>query len=219
MKICLSDRGNLVQFESPAGFEHLRVSAVGEGYAVCSGAGTHGFDAGFAEQGFGPSTIIQPNGPNTFPLTITRDTTNGVFRLKQQFTRDTTEKDVTVTMTLTNRSASPVSGVNLTRYFDGDIDNSFSGNRYAHTADSVWGWSDGSGQGLMLTALTFNISHSAGVEAFPNWDPFSGGGAQLCHSGGATPSSPGNFVGRVNYSLGTIAAGGSKTVKVLYRRF
>jgi hypothetical protein len=105
VKVCFSNHGNLVQFESPAGFEHIRVGSFGEGYVVCSGTTAHGFDAGSTEAGFGAPTISQPNGANTFPLTITRTTTNGVFQLRQTFAWDTTEKDVTITMTLTNRSS------------------------------------------------------------------------------------------------------------------
>jgi hypothetical protein len=220
MKICLSVDGNLVNFESPAGFKHLEAGDFGEGYAVCSSAGTHGYDAGFAEGGFGPAIVMQPNGPNTFPLTIIRDTLDGIFRLQQQFSRDTTEKDVTITMTLTNLSAIARSSVHLTRYFDGDIDNSVNGDYYARVADSVSAW-ENSGHGLMLTALTFNVAHSAGVQTFATWNPLAegGGGAKACGAGGTSPAFPGDFVGRVDYSLGTLAGSATRTVRVVYRRF
>jgi hypothetical protein len=55
------------------------------------------------ESGFGAAIINQPNGANTFPLTITPDTTDGFFRLQQTFSRDAAEKDVTITMKLTKR--------------------------------------------------------------------------------------------------------------------
>ena len=54
--------------------------AIGEGYRVCVGTGgvtKFGHDAGLQEAGFGPPTINQPNGPNPFPLTVTRNTTDG----------------------------------------------------------------------------------------------------------------------------------------------
>ncbi|HEX3033904.1 MAG TPA: hypothetical protein VHT73_02070, partial [Thermodesulfobacteriota bacterium] len=139
MKICISNHGNPVQFESPKNFEHIRLGSIGEGYVVCSNLTSvvHGYDAGFAESGFGPPTINQPNGSNTLPLTITRDTTDGVFRLKQTFSRDSNEKDVTITMTLTNISSSNRSDVILDRYFDGDIDNDFSDDIYDGGSDSV----------------------------------------------------------------------------------
>lgn len=225
MKVCISRHGNLVQFESPAGSEHIRVNTIGEGYSVCGDIGgvtKFGHDAGFNESGFGSPTITQPNGANTFPLTITRKTTDEKFQLIQKFSRDTKEKDVTITMTLKNISASPISTVKLTRYFDGDIDNDTDDDRYARTGSSVWGYEDvqapfGEGHGLMLTPLTFSTLHSAVVRTFSAWS------STLDSCGDVivepTPTDFGNFVGEVSYFLGTMNADQSKTVKFIYRRF
>jgi hypothetical protein len=68
--------------------------------------------------GFGPPVIDQPNGPNTFPLTITRPTADGIFSLAQTFSWDTVEKDVSISATVTNLTATAGSGVRLVRYFD-----------------------------------------------------------------------------------------------------
>jgi hypothetical protein len=228
MKICISNHGNLVQFESPAGFEHIRLTDIGEGYIACSAvpnAGidelARGFDAGFAESGFGAPTISQPNGPNSLPLTITRSTTDGIFRLTQTFSRDAAEKDVTITMTLRNISASAQQKVLLSRYFDGDIDNSTS-DLSATSFDSVWGHDT---YGLMLTALTLSTGHSAVLSKFANWNPNGPAGTPRhgrfsCRTFDNDPPLPGgDFVGWVTYNFGTLNAGASKTVKVLYRRF
>jgi hypothetical protein len=51
-----------------------------------------------------------------FPLTIVRDTTDGVFRLPQTFSRDGAEKDLTITMKVTNLSGSTNSNVRVSRY-------------------------------------------------------------------------------------------------------
>jgi hypothetical protein len=219
-KVCFSEHGNVSQFTSPAGFEHIRRGYVGEGYALCNSSGINGWDAGNDEAGFGASTVSQPNGTNTLPLTITRNTTDGFFQLEQKFSRDTAEKDVTITMKLINVSRSSIDGVQLVRYFDGDIDNDNADDRYAQTTDSVWGWEDTEGHGLMLTALSFDIEHFMAAEPFSSWTPLNSGSATHCDIGGVTtPTNPGDFVGAVIYSLETIAAGKSKTVKVLYRRF
>jgi hypothetical protein len=123
-------------------------------------------------------------------------------------------------MKLTNVSRSPVTGVQLVRYFDGDIDGDALNDRYAQTTDSVWGWDDTVGHGLMLTALSLGIEHFMAAEPFSSWDPSRGGVGTHCDIGGlTTPVGPGDFVGALIYSLETIAAGKSKTVKVLYRRF
>ena len=82
--------------ESPVAKNHIS-SAKGlfrfEGYVVC-GSGANAWDAGPSESGWGSPTISQPNGANTVPLTITRDTTNGKLRLTQRFTRDATEQEL-----------------------------------------------------------------------------------------------------------------------------
>jgi hypothetical protein len=239
MVFCVSRHGNVVRFESPAGAEHLRFGDVGEGYALCSketeSGEVHGFDAGFAESGFGAEVVSQPKGANTFPLTITRNTVDGVFQLKQTFSRDTNEKDVTITMTVTRLTASSYPGVILTRYFDGDLDNAADDDIYDLSADSVWGRDDGKApqleirNALMLSVLAgSNVPpHTNYVETWADWHPTLPGGlqtARLCEIGslwptGGLPTAPGDYVGRIALNLGEIAVGKSKTVKMVYRRF
>ena len=232
MKICITEDGNLLQFESPSSQEHIFNSApVGEGYVLCSpsgAGGVHGFDSAGLESGFGDPTITQPNGANTFPLTIVRDTTDGDFRLAQTFSRDTGEHDVSITMKLTNISGSTRSLVKLHRYFNGNISNDGNADIFDKSEDSVWGRQGNNNEhGLMLTALTFGTAHNVHVEEVFEWNPsfFPGGGAHTgrgCSPQNPPPSTPtnsGDFVGRVGYELGTINANKSKTVKVVYRRF
>jgi hypothetical protein len=224
MKICISQHGNLMQFESPVGGgDHIS----SEGYVVCSESTgntvVHGFDSGFLESGFGPAAITQPNGPNTFPLTIVRDTTDGVFRLTQTFSRDTTEQDVTITMKLKNLSGSARDFVLLSRYFDGDLEGTSQNDHYDWSTESVWG-RDGipegggpiTGVALTLTALTFGTSHSTLVERFADFNPGSCFGSPDFLD--LPPTEEGDWVGRVRYFLGTIQSGKTKTVKVVYRR-
>jgi len=65
-EVCISQRGNVVSFVTPAGYEQ---AISGDGYVLCSagqrgGAVVHGWDAGgFGEEGFAPPFIDQPNGP------------------------------------------------------------------------------------------------------------------------------------------------------------
>src|SRR5690348_4566906 len=66
---CLSKDGNIVLYESPAGRSHM--TSLQEGYVLCAGGDQASYyDAGTSESGWGPATTTQPNGPNTFPLTI-----------------------------------------------------------------------------------------------------------------------------------------------------
>ena len=232
MKVCITEDGNLLQFESPASQEHIFNSGpVGEGYVLCSPSGNngvHGFDTAGLESGFGDSTITQPKGPNTFPLTIVRETTDGIFRLQQTFSRDTAEHDLTITMKVTNVSGIARSVVRLHRYYNGNLGNDGNSDVWDKAEDSVWGRQGNNNRnGLMLTALTYATPHNVFVEEVSEWNPsfFPVVGAQTARGCSpqnpppSTPTSPGDFVGRVAYELGTINPNKSKTVKVLYRRF
>jgi hypothetical protein len=216
LRICVSDRGNILQFESPEFTHHL---TAGEGYAVCTdGNDLHGYDAGVAQAGFGDPAITQPKGPNTFPLTIVRTTTDGVFMLAQSFTLNASKQELSITMTLTNLLDTDVSGVILQRYFDGNVNNTRL-NRYASTIDSVWAWVDL--YGLMLTLPSRGILHDGGVETFETWDPFGEFGyAAGCGSAGVkTPTPRGDYVGRAHYIFEAMQPFEQRTARFLYRRF
>jgi hypothetical protein len=218
----VSDHGNLMSFESPQG--QVATFDGQEGYAVCNSAGgAFGHDTGSVEAGFGAPTFSQPNGAGQFPLTVTRKTTDGKLQLKQVWSKpDPVEKDVTVSMTVTNLTSSPLFALELSRSGDFDVGNSGS-DRGARTTDSGWQWDDiGSADtpgGLMLTALTPNsgqISHFAQLHARNDW---TGAGRTQCLSAQLeTPTSIQDLAMRMFYELGDFNAGQSKTVKVEYRR-
>lgn len=164
-------------------------------------------------------TITQPNGSNTFPLTITRSTMDGVFQLTQSYSRNTAEDEVIITMTLKNVSASPVSNVFLARYFRDYL--GITTQVGGRTLDAVWDWA---GYGLSLEALSFNVNHVTDIEAGETWSLGTEGNGcydtSAVNLGTPTGQNSGNgWAGRVVYELGTLKAGTSKTVKVGYRRF
>jgi hypothetical protein len=216
----VSTHGNLISFESPANQEAV-FNGPSEGYVVCSSSTDHGHDTGGVEGGFGTPTFSQPNGAGTFPLTVTRNTTDGKFELKQVWAKpDATEKDVTVTMTLKNISTSTINGVVLARTGEFDVGTSGT-DRGARTADSVWQWDDVNGPdspavGLMLTALTFRTSHQVNIESTQSWLDITR--TKCAVAAQTTPTAPGNFAMKANYVLGNLSAGQSKTVKYEYRR-
>jgi hypothetical protein len=228
----VSDHGNLISFESPAGRQ--AVFGGREGYAVCSQGGglVDGHDTGDVEEGFGPPTFAQPNGAGTFPLTVTRRTTNGKFQLKQVWNKpDVIEKDITVAMTLTNISGARIdNNPMLSRSGDFDLGDS-SADLGAQTRDSAWMWDDEGGPelqpaGLKLTALTFSTGHAARMETTSDWMlgrtspslPASRLGCLDLFTETPTPE-PGDFAMRSFYVFeGGFAAGQSKTVKFEYGR-
>jgi hypothetical protein len=206
--VCLSYDGNVTSLESPAGAQHL----AGEGYAVCSGTDVHGHDRGDVESGLGPPTVAQPKGPNSFPLTIIRVTADGAFELKQTYAYDSAEKDLTITMSLKNRSPSTRPRTRLSRYFDGDLGGDAGDDIYARTADSLFGFEAGGG-GLSLTTRSATLAHESIVETGAAWGQGAAPTAAGCDaSAEATPTGTGNFVGRITHDFGDVKAGSTKTV-------
>ena len=71
--------------------------------------------------------------------------------VKQTFSRDSVEKELTVKMELKNISASNVYVSGFARYFDGDLDNTRQSDIYDRTIDCVNGRE---ANGLSVTAIT-----------------------------------------------------------------
>ena len=214
---CITNHGNIKNLESPATFKHIFGA---EGYVACGMGINSASDAGSVENGWNaPSAVAQPNGAHTFPLSITRQSTDGKFELKQTFDWDTTNKEIIITMALKNISGVAITSVKLARYFNGQMDNSGANDRYDVDSDSVWareGDSSGSHHGLMLSALSFALFHNAAVETATNWGQTGEGCVPIAET---VPTTLGDYVGRLTYGLGTLNAGQSKTVKMLYKRF
>lgn len=244
MNVCISQHGNLSKFESPAGFDQIGTGNLWrDGYSICTGNLPNfpnvpeGYDAGASEAGFGLPTIVQPNGANTLPLSITRTTNDGVYELKQSYAQDVTKRDIAITMKLTRKSNADCGGngcppVRLARYFEGDVDNNQStGARFAANADSVWEWINTStNHGFVLDNLqSAGSGYATTVNTATDFDP-NGSGTQIAKGcivfAGqvATPTDPNvvnaaNLHGRIIYVWGDIGLNKSKTVKVSYRRF
>jgi hypothetical protein len=220
---CISDHGNIQKLESPGPYLEINT---GEGYVVCSQSGVSGFDAGFAEDGWGAATVSQPGGANTLPLTITRQSTDGKFELKQTFDWNGLEKEVSIAMELKNLTAASITNIQVTRYFDGDLGGNGSDDTYTSIKDSVFGLdftpNAYKSQGIMLTALSLNVPHSFQIESFGHWNPIGNleQTARQCLSSTplASPASSNDLLGRLIYNLGTLGAGGAKKVLMVYRR-
>jgi len=222
----VSDHGNLMSFESPKGQEQVFDGR--EGYALCSTASTdgtvNGHDTGSVESGFGPATFSQPTA-GKFPLTITRKTTDGTFKLTQVWNRpDAVEKDVTVAMTVTNLSGKSIDSVVLSRSGDFDVGTT-SADQGAKTTDSAWQWNDVDSTtdtppvGLMLSALSLGTEHEGLIEPRSEWTDGTGATRQGCFGPGLdTPTTSQDLAMRMLYGLGGLNSGQSKTVKFEYGR-
>lgn len=238
-KVCISERGNVVSFETPAGYEQ---AISGDGYVVCSagraGLTVHGWDAGgYGQEGFAPPFIDQPNGANTLPLTITRATLDGAFEVVQTFGFDALEKDLTVTMQVTNLTSEPRLRVALARFLRMSPNRSVETggqhgeNNASRTADSILLWDDsdddgpqGPTYGVGLTARSFQVRHRVVVEDHDDWNPADSDGPQRAEGcspiGLTTPKLRlRDMQGRVTYDLGTIGRHAARRVSFLYRHF
>jgi hypothetical protein len=234
--LCFSNHGNLVSFESPAGAEHIDVGTIGEGYAVCSGTQVYAYDAGFDEAGWGPATVKQPTNGQTFPITVTRTTTDGTFQLVQVIAinanqaSQSPEREVTMQMKLTNLSASTVNNLYLTRYVDFDVDGTSDDDIFSVSRDTVLGhsgaqqspgvWIDApGGHGVMLTGLNFALPKVVEINPAADWAT----NHNMCTTGtgvtGPTNLPAGDFAGRVAIKVGNMPSGSSKTINFVYRRF
>lgn len=157
---CLTGNGNIAQWKAPV--EHIRVGSVLEGYQVCDVTPNVAyFDyAQFESGNWKTAILMQPNGPNTFPVTVKRTTADGNFTLTQKFAQDIAKRIVTITMIIKNNTTVHHE-VNVYRFADLDIGGALT-NTFDNGVDSAWGYDPGTfGVSLLLQSNEF--SNAAGT--------------------------------------------------------
>jgi hypothetical protein len=228
MNLCLSDHGNVVRFESPAGIQ--QIAGGEEGYILCDATtGTVYHDTGTVEDGFGPPTIIQPNGVNSFPFTVVRTTLDGQFTLSQTFTRarprTVGDNELRIQSDVANNTATSHQ-LQLTRYVNADADGSPAHDIFGRTRDAVLAWDSASevgdsGNGLAMTSLAYKAGTrpQAAVEEYPGTRTACGASSLV------TPRHGTNLVGELTHGglVGPMGKGkkGSDhfTTFIVYSRF
>jgi hypothetical protein len=227
MRVAVTRHGNL-WFASPKG---VALTTFDEGYALCRrdevGEDTaYAYDlpledVGAGDVGLGPVTVRQST-PGAFPVTITRATLDGTIRLTQTWAiPDTTEKDVTVTMTVRNVGPSTLEGLRLMRSADSHSDYADAPDstffRGATTADSVFQWWDadanGTANGLVMTARTVGVPHEAGLSSDVDLALYCGGFSEMEPSVLSSGGSP-----QIVYFLPSLRPGAEVSVAFTYRR-
>jgi hypothetical protein len=204
---CVSATGNIVQLTSPDDYEHIAVGSVSEGYAVCTPDGDGGgpyVDNGSLSSGWADPVLVAE--PTETGVTIERTTTDGRFTLRQQFTGNAGNRQITVRMTLTNNGGD-AENVRLLRSADLDIDNTRGNDVFDKSSDSAWARQV---HAVSLSALNHNVDHVVRVSG--NLAPRNCGPANQNY----LPSAADNAVS-VRYDLGELAAGESKSVRYRYR--
>lgn len=213
-EFCVSDEGAITSIESPDGVEHINVPPLpDERYQVCvnnSVVGAQGISSGGT--GFGPPTIIQPNGTGTFPLRIVRSTTDGSLRLAQDFSWSPGTRTITIAATLTNTSGTTLQDVRLFRMFLGKIDGDGGDDVFDASIRSVWGRDV---DALGLTATTLGRFAVTTFEPFGQINPPPP--CSIPQPSG--PSTPDTWAGEAAYVFTTLAKGASRTVRFQYRVF
>jgi hypothetical protein len=207
---CVSAQGTMPQFEAPAGQEHIQTGDQDliEGYFICSGDGdalagdTSGWDLGLD---IGPGTVI--SGPTSTGVGIRRR--GPQWQVDNVYKLDKKERDVTITMTLTNISSAMVPDVRLARIVDIDTDNDGGDEIYDRTNRGFSARDDDERDAVALSGTTWNVPTSV----------FIGTPAGNCVPGGfATPTGLADHWGsKVIYHLGNIGPGAKKTVEFVYR--
>jgi len=209
---CVTTNGNIVSLESPAGEEHIFEGTVGEGYQICNFTDSVAYTdyAAAADTGnWKASVVTQPNGPNTFPLTIKRTTTDGKYTLTQKFSQIPADFTIKIATTVKNNTtASPF--LYIYRFADLDIDNAGSSatDWFDQGAHAAWGYLPFQ-EGVMLSTGTPALFHIANA-------------TQLvpAHCDFPSISTPAHIDGGVYLLHGFTAAPKSATTfTVLYRRF
>ena len=214
IKWCLNANGNLVSLQSPGSVEHIRFGAGAiEGYILCVSGVIKGYDTAYSGAGFGPATVIVAK--TATGITIRRKTLDGKFQLDQKWSRDNTERDLTVQMTLKNLGAA-ASNVVLWRVADINVDYSIDGqfaDRYDRSRYTLW-FRDPTinRDAVTMSVLTLNQLNIAWVQ------PFQGGVSCSIAAEPPLPSvGPVDVMGRIGYGFSSMASGSQKVVKVGYR--
>jgi hypothetical protein len=210
--VCISDTGRVTNITSPAGFAHIYAGLSGFYYLCDDRHGTYSGDGVFD---FYTSSIAQPKGPNTLPLTIVTRTFDDLWQVTHAFARNANELELVITETLTNLGG-PVGSVSFARYADTAIDNGDAGDIGDRSLSAVTvrdrpGDDTTTGHGLTLTALTRTIGHATAVSDYYQ--------ARGCNpSSMASPTGPKDLGFNVTYNLSNFNALQTKVVKFKFER-
>jgi hypothetical protein len=207
---CVNAHGNMPSFIGPAGFEHVRLGIVVEGYELCSATFSHGYDVGSSESAWGATALI--SGPTSTGVGYSRTTADGRFRIEHTFKMDTAEHDVTLTVKVINISSVTMTQVAYTRFIDIDAANNNTNDMWTNSRDEIEAVDIVQRRGMSINAITFDTAHFTGVVPFAALTPNCG----VAHFG--SNGDIGDNMALIQYTLGTMGPGQSKTVKYVYKR-
>ena len=208
---CFGSEGAINQIEHSAGLEH---TGVREGFCIASDSTINGVMPGGTSTSIG---LRPPTYPS--PTKVVHTTTDGVWRIEQTFAQTPATKSITITMKITNTSSTVRTQVNLLRFMDADMSNSASDDQFWASSRSVVAIQPTIGLSLLSARLEL-MPATTNVEAlhyiYTGFTPVLNSN---CHNedSALTPNASGDRSMGVNYGLGNVSPGASKTVQFVYR--
>lgn len=212
-RYCLSPNGNIVQFDSPSGFEYINNGDVLEGYGICDVTPNVAYyDYAQVDSGNWGPTVVTSTTPTS--QVFTRTTTDGIWELKQTISqlKATASGPGSVKISMALKNLSTISrNVTLLRVANVDAGASPLNDEFVSSFNSAFGQDPGASWGLGLTTNTFTFAHNGVVLNVPT-------GPDPCHY--VTHIVNTSFVG--NGSIGhvyaiTVPKGATKTVVMTYK--
>ena len=220
LRYCVTTAGNLIYLETGQGREHIynytgSAGTVSEGYALCADPSpAPWYQREYYDfYAFGGFYLWHPVLVSTDPLVIERTTVDNSLKLRQKFTPNPAEQELVVEMKLTNLLPVARTNVMLKRAVDFNVDSTGQDDVWDHTYYSAWA-KDGSG-GVAISVKGFPATFPSTQPNFAGVEWFGGATSYPCRTESHGPRT-GEAQGFVGFSMGTIAAKATKTVKVRY---
>ena len=224
----ISTDGNVLSFFSPNSptkpaigqYEHFAGDP--DGYVLCytnpSGGDINAHSLQFDDSGFGAATVSPP--------VITRTTTDGLLELKQTFSLSGAKKSLTIKSTIRNLSATPVKNVTFRRHAKFNADKggdhgwaTFNSNWHSNTSrDGVTSQNVPADAPAGRDAHGMAMLHSTG--SFARTAKFVFFITDIsCDPPALEPPFQGDRASTIQYTVGTINPGASKTIVLSYTRY
>ena len=168
-RYCLSANGNIVQFDSPSGFEYINNGGLLEGYGICDVTPNVAYyDYASTDSGnWGPTTVTTPNATTQVFL---RNTADGIWQLKQTIVQLKASAAATgsVKITMALKNLSTVSrNVTLLRIANVNNGPVPTNDEFVSSFNAAFGQEPGASWGLGLTTNTFTFAHNGVVLSPP----------------------------------------------------
>jgi hypothetical protein len=212
-RYCLSANGNIVQFDSPSGFEYINNGNLMEGYGICDVTpNVSYYDYASIDSGnWGATTVTVPNATTRV---FVRTTSDNLWQLTQTIKQTKANASgpgsVKITMAIKNLSnlGRQVTVLRVANMNAGPV---ATNDEFVSSFNSAFGQEPGASWGLGLTTNTFTFAHNGAVFNVPT-------GPDPCHY--VTHIVNAAFIGDGSIGhvyLVTVPAGATKMVTMTYK--